>query len=256
MKATLITTEPPLDIDARRELAAALAALHQQNGFVVRAADLLGRTFGYAGQAILRRFGLHADHPALTAIAEKALTRAYDVAILGINLPGPQRRAGIPLAAASGIAGGLAGPLGFLPDATFTTLLIMREIATIARAEGEDLTTEAGRAACVQVFSLRSGDEAGYFSARLMLQGTAARGLLASVAARWGAVLGEKFAAQAVPLAGAAAGATLNTAFLDHYRRLARAHFTIRRLERTYGEAAVRAVAPELAPVVDARFEG
>ncbi len=87
-----------------------------------------------------------------------------------------------------------------------------------------------------------------------MLQGTAARTLLARVAARWGLVLGEKFAAQAVPLLGAAAGAALNTAFLAHYRRLARAHFSIRRLERQYGHAAIHAAAPELRPVEDARF--
>ena len=56
-------------------------------------------------------------------------------------------------------------------------------------------------------------------------------------------VLGEKFSAQAVPLAGAVAGAALNAAFLDHYRNLATAHFTIRRLERAYGRDTVRLAA-------------
>jgi len=46
----------------------------------------------------------------------------------------------------------------------------------------------------------------------------------------------------------------LNTAFLTHYRRLARAHFSIRRLERKFGPAAIQAAAPELRPVDDARF--
>ncbi len=238
-----------LDETARAELAAALAALRRKNGLVVRAADLLGR----AGISLLGPFGVPANHPLLTSIAQSALDRAYDVAILGIDLPAPNR-ASFPLVAASGIAGGLAGAAGFVPDALFTTLMIMRDIACIARDSGEDLSKESGRAACVQVFSLRGGDEAGYLSARFVLQGTAARGLLAQVAARWGLVLGEKFAAQAVPILGAAAGAALNGAFLAHYRGLAKAHFTIRRLERTYGPAAIRAVAPELAPQTDAKF--
>jgi hypothetical protein len=171
-----------------------------------------------------------------------ALDRAYDTAILGIDMPGAPG-ASLPLVALSGFVGGFAGIAGFLPDAAFTTLVIMRDIARIAREEGEDLSTEEGRAACVRVFSLGVGDEAGYISARLMLQGSAARAMLAGVATRWGVVLGEKFAAQAVPLAGAAAAVALNAAFLEHYRRLGRAHFTIRRLERAHGRERVRAAA-------------
>jgi hypothetical protein len=37
------------------------------------------------------------------------------------------------------------------------------------------------------------------------------------------------------------AGAALNAAFLAHYRNLALAHFTIRRLERQHGKDKVRA---------------
>jgi EcsC protein family len=241
---------PSLDKASRDELAAARAALHGRDGLVVRSADLLGRI----GMRLLHPIGLVRDNKVLTAIAETALERAYDIAILGLKQPASGPGAGMRLVAASGAIGGFVGPVGFLPDALLTTLLIMREIARAARDAGEDLSTEAGRAACVHVFTLREGDEAGYLSARFALQGTAARTLLAGVAARWGTVLGEKFAAQAVPLLGAIAGATLNTAFLTHYRRLARAHFSIRRLERKFGPAAIQAAAPELRPVDDARF--
>jgi hypothetical protein len=241
---------PALDKASRDELAASLAALHRRDGLVVRSADLLGRI----GMRLLHPIGLVRDNKVLTAIAETALERAYDIAILGLKQPASGPGAGMRLVAASGAIGGFAGPVGFLPDALLTTLLIMREIARAARDAGEDLSTEAGRAARVHVFTLREGDEAGYLSARFALQGTAARTLLAGVAARWGTVLGEKFAAQAVPLLGAVAGATLNTAFLAHYRRLARAHFSIRRLERKFGPAAIQAAAPELRPVDDARF--
>jgi hypothetical protein len=64
--------------------------------------------------------------------------------------------------------------------------------------------------------------------------------LFSEIGARYGVRLSEKFAAQAVPVAGAVMGAAINTAFLAHYQNLARAHFTIRRLERLHGSAAVR----------------
>jgi hypothetical protein len=66
-------------------------------------------------------------------------------------------------------------------------------------------------------------------------------GLLAAVAARFGAPVGVKLAAQAAPVVGAAGGAAVNLAFLEHYRAVARAHFAVRRLERTHGTTAVRA---------------
>jgi len=65
--------------------------------------------------------------------------------------------------------------------------------------------------------------------------------LVEKVAARFGVVVTEKFAAQAVPIVGAAAGATLNTMFTDYYQDMARGHFIVRRLELKYGEEVVRA---------------
>jgi hypothetical protein len=230
-----------MDRAARRELKLALAELRRPGGPIIRAADMLGRLFGGAGESVLRGLGIPTDHKVFNDIAATALHRAYDVAILGVERPAVLPGGGLPYVAASGLAGGFVGIAGFLPDATLTTLLILRDVARIARASGEDLSTESARAACVQVFALKAGDEAGYFSARMMLQGNAARAMLAQVATRWGPVLGEKFAAGAVPVLGAAAAATLNGAFLSHYRRLAKAHFTIRRLERRYGVETVKA---------------
>ena len=36
-------------------------------------------------------------------------------------------------------------------------------------------------------------------------------------------------------------GAAVNTAFMNHFQATAHAHFTVRRLERTYGGPSVRA---------------
>jgi hypothetical protein len=83
--------------------------------------------------------------------------------------------------------------------------------------------------------------ELGYWSARLLLQGQPLVLLLSQSAAAYGLRISQKLALQAVPLVGAAGGTLVNTAFLRHYEALARAHFVIRRLERTYGAAAVRA---------------
>lgn len=64
--------------------------------------------------------------------------------------------------------------------------------------------------------------------------------LASEIATRFGIIVSQKVAAQAVPIIGALGGAAVNTAFMDHYQDLARAHFTVRRLERIYGRAVVR----------------
>jgi hypothetical protein len=66
--------------------------------------------------------------------------------------------------------------------------------------------------------------------------------LIAQIASRFGVVVTQKLAAQAVPFIGALGGAAVNYAFIDHFQEVARAHFVVRRLERRYGKDAVRAV--------------
>ena len=54
--------------------------------------------------------------------------------------------------------------------------------------------------------------------------------------------LSEKLLAQAVPVAGAVAGAGLNWVFMGYYQEIAHVHFTIRAVERRTGDpASVRA---------------
>ena len=64
--------------------------------------------------------------------------------------------------------------------------------------------------------------------------------LVAKIGERFGMVVSEKLAAQGIPIIGAVGEALINSYFIDHYQDLARAHFTIRRLERSYGELVVR----------------
>ena len=65
--------------------------------------------------------------------------------------------------------------------------------------------------------------------------------LIAQIASRFGIVVTQKLAAQAVPLVGALGGAAVNYAFISHFQEVARAHFVVRRLERRYGKDTVRA---------------
>jgi hypothetical protein len=64
---------------------------------------------------------------------------------------------------------------------------------------------------------------------------------ITQVASRFGFVVTEKAAAQAVPFIGAVSGAVVNYAFIAHFQGIARGHFTVRRLERIYGKEIIRA---------------
>lgn len=169
------------------------------------------------------------------------------------------------MAAMSGAVGGAFGLATLAVELPLSTTLMLRSIAGIAREEGEDLAEPENALACVQVFALGTRgaetplSESGYFAVRAALAKTMAeaaryagnRALLdeaapalirfsAQIAARFGIVVSQKVAAQAVPILGAVGGAAVNAAFMDHFQAMARAHFTVRRLERTYGAALVR----------------
>jgi hypothetical protein len=179
-------------------------------------------------------------------------------------------------AATSGAVGGAFGFTTLFIELPVSTTIMMRSVADVARSEGFDLREMSTRHACLEVFALggNSGkddaSETGYyitrgFTAEVMrhlsaeLAGRAVGGspvmigltpkeagkwlakIVEKVAARFGVVVTEKFAAQAVPIVGAVAGATLNTMFTDYYQDVARGHFIVRRLERSYGYETVRA---------------
>src|SRR5258708_40212725 len=63
---------------------------------------------------------------------------------------------------------------------------------------------------------------------------------IAQIASRFGVVVSQKLAAQALPIVGALGGAAVNYAFIDHFPDVARGHFPVPRLERTYCTGVVR----------------
>ena len=70
--------------------------------------------------------------------------------------------------------------------------------------------------------------------------------LVAQIASRFGIVVSQKVAAQAVPIIGALGGTAVNGAFMAHFQSIARAHFCVRRLERQYGKSTVQAAYEQL----------
>jgi hypothetical protein len=175
----------------------------------------------------------------------------------------PLNRTYKALVTSSGIFGGALGATAFGVDLMVSTKLMMRSIMDIARSEGEDLNQLDTQLACLQVFALggktKHDDslDTGYYASRVAISsavkgGTKAlEGLLtgssnslvkfmAAVAARFSVQVSEKFVAQAIPIIGAAGGASINLAFINHFQSMAQAHFSIRRLERLYGEATVK----------------
>ncbi|QCX01541.1 EcsC family protein [Aggregatimonas sangjinii] len=175
----------------------------------------------------------------------------------------PWNRTYKALVTSSGAIGGAFGATAFAVDLGITTKLMMRSIMDIARSEGEDLNEMDTQLACLQVFALGGKSkhdnslETGYYASRIAV-GSAVKGgtktlgalvvgspnpilaALAVIASRFSIQVSEKFVAQAVPVLGAAGGASINLAFLSHFQQMAHAHFSIRRLERIYGEELVK----------------
>ncbi|MCG5074376.1 EcsC family protein [Paraburkholderia tagetis] len=168
--------------------------------------------------------------------------------------------------ATTGAAGGAFGLFALPVELPVTTTLMFRSICDIARSEGEDLASADTQLQCLTVFGMGgrspADDEAefGYFivrgalaqavskaSSEMATKGFAAHGstallkLMQTVAARFSVQVSEQVAAKSIPAIGAVLGAMVNTVFIDHFQNVAHGHFTVRRLERRYGEAAVHA---------------
>lgn len=199
---------------------------------------------------------------------EKALMKAIAAAAatLGAELRAPSNRLHKLAVMATGAAGGAFGLPALVIELPVSTTVMLRSIADIARSEGEDLRTLEARLACLAVFALGGpskkddASESGYFAIRLALarllaeaaESIAQRGLaqegasaiarlVTAIASRFAPTVAEKAAAQMVPVVGALGGAALNYLFIDHFQDMARGHFVVRRLERTYGAELVRA---------------
>ena len=231
--------------------------------------DFAARLADYAGRPISRALRLmpRAATDRINRVVETAILNSLNVAIRSIEPNSkrpPAQRAATVLA---GLSGGVSGFFGIaaLPiELPVTTTLMLRTIADIARHYGEDLSTLEARLACMEVFALGSPESGqrvdfGYFASRALIGRLTAeattlfveRGvanfsapvvssLVTEIATRFGIVVAERSVASALPVLGAVGGATVNMIFMNHFQRVARGHFAIRRLERQHGPHIVR----------------
>ena len=259
---------------AQREQLARAVLLLENPSFAARLAERAGQPVNQVMKLLPR---LAQD--SLQGVVNVAVGQCLKLAIGSLALPVGLRR---PRPASTwlaklltGVTGGVGGLFGLaaLPvELPLTTTLMFRSIAQIARSEGEDLSRIQGRLACLEVFALgdrrSSGSSAvGYYAARTtvtQLTSDAAaylavdRGavevstpvltrLLGEIASRFGFVVTERMAAGAVPVIAAVGSASVNMIFMEHFQRIARGHFMVRRLERECGAETIRRLYGELA---------
>ncbi|MCX7561183.1 EcsC family protein [Sulfitobacter sp. F26204] len=137
---------------------------------------------------------------------------------------------------AMGAAGGAGGLPTALAELPVTTTLLLRVIQGVAAEHGFDTASENVQFDCVQVFAAAGplagddGADLGFLSARIALSGKAMQAVIAKIAPKLAIVLGQKLAAQAVPVLGAVAGAATNYAYTSYYEDVAHVHFGLRKL--------------------------
>jgi EcsC protein family len=224
------------DLAALRRAAQTL----EHPGFAARLSNMLGRPIELIGHALPT-----SASQVIAAATSKGLEAALTVALRTMRRSphAPSQFLHKILATASGAAGGAFG-LAALPfELPVSTIIMLRSIADIARSEGEQLSDPDAALSCLQVFALggRAGSndasESGYFAVRGMLAKSvteaarflAERGVIqegspilarfiTQVASRFGLVVTQKLAVQAVPVVGALGGAAVNYAFIEHFQ--------------------------------------
>ncbi|MFD0858909.1 EcsC family protein [Roseovarius aquimarinus] len=224
---------PPLDkadVDARLD---ALALRHRRAGNLgIQVLNVVG---GRA-EALLDRLP-DTVMGRLETGTQQALEMAMNAAHRSRGMVGTQpgwlSRA---VTTAMGAAGGFGGLPSAMAELPITTTILLRAIQDVAGEYGFDPAEEGVRFDCVQVFAAAGpldhddGADLAFLTTRVAVTGKAMQALIAKVAPRLSVVLGQKLAAQTVPVLGAAAGAATNYAFTSYYQQMAHVHFGLRRL--------------------------
>ena len=232
--------------------------------------SLAAKLTNLIGTPIEKGFELLPNHwnAKIGEITQTSLTKAIHAAVFTMkNTPSEEssNKWHKLIVASSGGVGGFFGLAALVIELPVSTTIMLRSIADIARSEGENIVTDQAKLACIEVFALGGptlnddASESGYFVVRAALAKSfteaaeyiAERGLadegapalvrfIIQVAERFGILVSEKAAAQAIPALGAVGGAIINTLFIDHFQDMARGHFIVRRLERKYGTELVK----------------
>lgn len=232
-----LPSRPSSDLAA--EVAGLARRYRRANGPVIRLVNRLGNTL--ESRLSTLPAGLRGQIEKVTA---QALLASYGVAARAPDLGERGPLAAVIAAGAAGGAGGLPTAVAELP---VTVTIFLNAIRAEARNAGLDPDDDRVRAECLQVFAAGTplaqddGVNTSFIASRLALTGSTVQNLIAAIAPKFAAVLGQKLAAQAVPVIGAISGAALNAAFLSYYREIARVRFALLALAKIHGAEAVDA---------------
>ena len=267
-----VVQKPPTTLsDADTQALRYAKSLLEHPGLAIKITNVIGMPIERALQWLPGNWS-----DAVNRATRKALETALQAAVATLGDRTPRRASEFMhklAVAAAGAGGGAFGLAGLPIELPLSTTIMLRSVADIARSEGEDLASTATKLACLEVFALggrTTSDDAGestYFFMRAALARSVSQAseylvgrtvieesapavvqLISQLAGRFGVNVSEKVAAQAVPVIGAAGGATINLLFIDHFQDMARGHFIVRRLERQYGAQIVRNAYEQLAP--------
>lgn len=229
---------PPIDDPEIHDRIDRLARRHADAGGL--GMDILNAVGGGA-QTLLDRLPAFV-RKRLDSVVMTGLERAYDAAAHSRRIVRDRGEWFNRLATTmSGAAGGVAGLPGAMVELPLTITMLFRSILEIAAEHGFDAESEGIRLEALRIFAAAGpmadddGADLGLLTARLSVTGQTVQSVIARVAPRLSAVLGEKLAAQAMPLFGAVAGASINYTFVRYYQEIARVHFGVLRLARETG---------------------
>ena len=230
---------PSASPDLSAQVADLAGRYKRANGPVIRLVNRLGGTL--ENQLSSLPESVRGQIERLTA---QALETSYGLAA---RAPDLGQRTPMVAAIATGAAGGAGGLATAVAELPVTVTLFLNTIRSVAREAGLDPNEDWVRAECLQVFAAGSplkqddGVNTSFVASRLALSGSAVQNLISTIAPKLAAVLGQKLAAQAVPVIGAVSGAALNAAFLSYYREVARVRFELVKLGRIHGAEEVEA---------------
>jgi EcsC family protein len=230
MTEIIIASAPSLDPDAELER---LARRYKgAGGLGIQLLNALGTR----ADVLLDRLPA-AVRDRLDTVTQMALTQAMAAASGSRRVvPDQSEWLNSAVTTAMGAAGGFGGLPTALAELPVTTTLLLRVIEGVAVEHGFDPASDSVRFDCVQVFAAAGplehddGSDLAFLSARVALTGAAMQAIIARVAPRLAIVMGQKLAAQTIPVLGAVAGAATNYAYTSYYTDVAHVHFGLRRL--------------------------
>ncbi|PTX56956.1 EcsC family protein [Litoreibacter ponti] len=228
-----IKADPPVEA----QIAALARRYRGARGLGLR---LMG-TLGAQAETLLDRLP-HSARSGLDAATMRALELSFSAAHASRGtVPDTGQWLTRALTAGTGAAGGFGGLPSALAELPLTTTVMLRAIQGIAAEHGFDPSHDDTRAECLQVFASAGpleeddGTDLSFLTLRMTVSGTTMQALLKQVAPKLALVLGQKLAAQTVPVLGAVTGAAINYTFTSYYQEMAHVSFGLRKLAEETG---------------------